>query len=60
MNREDIPKIFERFYRADRSGTYPGTGIGLALVDRIVRLYDIDIRVESTLGEGTSFILMIK
>lgn len=60
MNKEDIPKIFERFYRADRSGKYPGTGIGLALVDRIVRLYDGTITVESELGKGTTFSLMIK
>ncbi len=60
MSREDIPKIFERFYRADRSGKYPGTGIGLALVDRIARLYDMTLRVESELGTGTNFSLLRK
>ena len=55
MRTEDQEKIFDRFYRVDRSGKTPGSGIGLALVDRIVKLYGWDISVESTLGEGTRF-----
>ena len=53
MKQEHVEKIFDRFFRVDRSGTYAGSGIGLALVDRIVKLYGWDISVESTIGEGT-------
>ena len=60
MKQEDVEKIFDRFFRVDRSGAYAGSGIGLALVDRIVKLYGWSIRVESTLGTGTRFILRIK
>lgn len=47
MKQEDMEKIFERFFRVDRSGTYTGSGIGLALVDRIIKLYGWTISVES-------------
>lgn len=47
MKREDMEKIFERFFRVDRSGIYTGSGIGLALVDRIIKLYGWIISVES-------------
>lgn len=60
MSPEEKEKIFDRFYRSDRTGKYPGSGIGLALVDRIVRLYGWNIHVESTKGEGTSFLLEVK
>lgn len=60
MNPEDVKKIFERFFRVDRSGKYTGNGIGLALVDRIIKFYGWTISVESTLGEGTIFSVKIK
>jgi signal transduction histidine kinase len=60
MKKEDISQIFRRFYRVDRSGKHPGSGIGLALVERIVRLYGWDISVESVPGVGTTFSIKIK
>ncbi len=60
MKREDIKKIFERFFRVDRSGKYAGSGIGLALVDRIIRLYEWSLSVESTFGEETVFHIKTK
>jgi len=45
--------IFERFYRADTSGTIPGTGLGLSLVKEIVELHQGRMQVRSTPGEGT-------
>jgi signal transduction histidine kinase len=47
MTEEESKKIFERFYRVDRSGRIPGTGIGLTIVERIVQLYGWTIEVES-------------
>jgi len=54
---EDLPYIFERFWRADRSrSSYSGgTGIGLAIVGRLVELQGGRIEVTSTLGKGSIF-----
>lgn len=60
MKEEDTKKIFDRFFRIDRSGTVPGSGIGLALVDRIVKLYNWKISVTSELWKGTTFSLKMK
>ena len=52
-----LPHIFERFYQADSSNTRKGegTGIGLALVQELVRLFQGSISVESKPGEGSTF-----
>lgn len=60
MTEKESNKIFERFYRVDRSGQTPGTGIGLALVERILRLYDWSISVESEKWKGTTFTIVMK
>ena len=54
---EDMAKLFERYYHVDRgeAGIAGGTGLGLAIVRRIVELHGSAIRVESTLGQGTTF-----
>jgi PAS domain S-box-containing protein len=53
----ELPRIFERFHRIEkvRARTYEGTGIGLALVQELVKLHGGSIRVESTVGSGSSF-----
>ena len=54
---EELPHIFERFYRVDkaRSREKGGTGLGLAIVADWLKNAGGDIQVESTLGEGTTF-----
>src|SRR5262249_26937704 len=54
---EELPRLFERFHRVQGSvaRTYEGSGIGLALVQELVKLHGGQITVESRLGEGTAF-----
>lgn len=54
---DDLPFIFERFYRAEKSRAREtgGTGIGLALVKQILLLHNGTIDVKSTVGKGTTF-----
>ncbi|OAB38739.1 two-component sensor histidine kinase [Paenibacillus macquariensis subsp. defensor] len=58
---EDQKRIFERFFKADRSHSrkYDGSGMGLAIVKQIVSLHQGDIRVESESGLGTTFIVTL-
>jgi signal transduction histidine kinase len=61
ISSEDQKRIFERFFKADRSHSrkYGGSGMGLAIVKQIVLLHQGDIRVESEPGTGTSFIVTL-
>jgi len=52
---EDLPKIFDRFYRADMSRQSSGTGLGLAIARWIVHQHGGAINVASKLGEGSTF-----
>jgi len=59
---EELPRVFERFHRVKTSHarTFEGTGIGLALVQELVKLHGGDIRVESTPGVGTTFVVALR
>ena len=59
--QEDIPHIFDRFYRVDKSRTRAtgGKGIGLAVVKEIVELHSGSIQVKSEFGVGTTFIIKL-
>ncbi len=61
ISPEDQKRIFERFFKADRSHSrkYGGSGMGLAIVKQIVSLHQGDIRVESEPGRGTTVIVTL-
>jgi two-component system sensor histidine kinase ResE len=59
---EDIPYIFERFYKADKArtrGTAGGTGLGLAIVKNIVEAHQGSVNVRSIVGQGTTFSVIL-
>jgi two-component system phosphate regulon sensor histidine kinase PhoR len=59
ISKEDLTRVFERFYRVDRSRTHTkkigGTGLGLAIVKHIIEAHGHSIKVTSALGAGTTF-----
>ncbi len=58
----ELPRIFERFHRIEsvRGRTYEGTGIGLALIQELVKLHGGSISAASKPGEGTSFTITLR
>jgi PAS domain S-box-containing protein len=59
MNPEQLSRIFEKFYRADRSGHVPGTGLGMVLVKDIMEAHGGRVFVESELDAGTKVTLIL-
>jgi two-component sensor histidine kinase len=57
--QEDIGKLFTRFFRGQNAiaGQLPGTGLGLVIVKSIVEFHQGDVKVESTLGKGTTILV---
>jgi len=57
IEQKHIPRLFERFYRVDKSGarTEGGSGLGLAIVKHIIEAHDEKIYVESNFGQGSEF-----
>lgn len=53
MNPEQVKRVSERFFRADTSGTVPGTGLGMSIVKEIVELHHGNLLVTSKPGQGT-------
>jgi two-component system phosphate regulon sensor histidine kinase PhoR len=58
ISEEDIPRVTERFYRADggRARQRGGTGLGLAIVKYALRRHDAELEIHSRLGRGSTFI----
>ncbi len=62
ISRENLPKIWDRFYKTDssRGRDKKGTGLGLSIVKEIIRAHDQNINVVSTEGVGTEFVFTLE
>ena len=58
---DDLPRVFDRFHRVERTRarTYEGSGIGLSLVRELVAMHSGTVRVDSRLEQGTTFIISL-
>lgn len=59
ISEAELQKVFEPFYRASNAIEYPGTGIGLQLVNQIIKTHNGTIRISSELGKGTKVIVKL-
>lgn len=61
IDKDHLPRIFNRFYRVDMTGSrmFGGTGLGLSIAKELIELHGGRIDVTSTLGKGTEFTIMI-
>jgi signal transduction histidine kinase len=59
ISSEDLPHIFERFYRGETSKAVKGTGLGLSIVDTVVKAHQGRVEVESRPGAGSRFTILL-
>ena len=59
IKEEDLPHIFDPFYRVEKSRNSEGFGLGLSLADRIAKVHGVELKVSSVWGEGSIFTLVI-
>jgi signal transduction histidine kinase len=61
IKKEDLPRIFDRFYRSDssRNRNTGGTGLGLSIVQTIIKAHNGSIHIDSVYGKGTEIIIIL-
>lgn len=59
MSKKDMTQIFDRFYRVDSSRKSGGTGLGLSIVKQVIDLHGGEIKVDSEVGVGTTFTIIL-
>ena len=55
ISKEDLPHIFERFYKADKARSQGGSGLGLAIAKHTIQAHGGSISVKSEQGKGSVF-----
>ena len=59
ISQEELPRIWERLYRSDKSRTQRGLGLGLSLVKAVVEAHKGRVSVESQIAGGSTFTVML-
>jgi two-component system OmpR family sensor kinase len=59
MAPDDAARVFEPFYRSQRTRAVPGTGLGLSIVERVAKASGGTLSVESELGHGSTFVMRL-
>ncbi|MHA2052150.1 MAG: ATP-binding protein [Candidatus Hodarchaeales archaeon] len=59
ISKEDLPKLFDRFFRSQKASHIPGTGLGLGIASDLIKMHKGEIFIESELNQGTSVYLFI-
>jgi signal transduction histidine kinase len=59
ISEKDLPKIFERYYRCDRSRSQRGIGLGLSLAKAIANAFGGTIQVNSVINKGSGFLVVL-
>ena len=59
ISEEELPYVWDRFYKADKSRKGSGTGLGLAIAKHLVQLHRGDISLQSIVGKGTTAIIQL-
>jgi two-component system sensor histidine kinase BaeS len=57
---DELPHVFDRFWRGSQAGRVAGSGIGLTVVQRLVEAHQGTVSIESRLGEGTRVVLTLR
>ena len=55
IKKDELPLIFDRFYRSERAREVEGSGLGLSISKEFIQLHGGEITVESEYGKGTTF-----
>lgn len=59
ISKEEVPHIFDRFYRGSKTDNILGAGLGLAIAQSIVNLHRGQIKVKSAIGEGSTLVVVL-
>ena len=58
MSKQEVAEVLQKYFRAQSSEGIPGMGLGLYLVDRIIRLHNAELVITSEPGQGTCFTIV--